>query len=124
MINSFILYDIDKIGNIVKGEHSGAAAALEKTLALGRTSPGAIDWVVGHQYHGEQVSVEIASYVLLSYGHNLPESIDDALPVFRGITRQLSESGGFKSTQDTVVGIQGGTQFLLEVFNNYFREEF
>lgn len=93
------------------GEHPDAKLALEKLLGLGRHGPGVTDWLVDGRWSGESVSVEVASYVLLSYAHNLPETLDDALPVFRGITQQLSESGGFKSTQDTVIGIQAMAKF-------------
>jgi CD109 antigen len=67
--------------------------------------------LIEQRYGGEQVSVEVAAYVLLSYAHNLPDTLDQALPVFRGITQQLSDSGGFKSTQDTVIGIQAMAKF-------------
>jgi len=57
------------------------------------------------------VSIEVASYVLLSYAKNLPDTLDQAMPVFRGITKHLSDSGGFRSTQDTVIGIQALAKF-------------
>ena len=56
--------------------------------------------------------MEIAAYALLTYAaRGLSESESAALPIFRGLTKQLTESGGFSSTQDTVIGIQALAKF-------------
>jgi CD109 antigen len=102
--------------SLTLGGHEKKAEAMEKLLGMGEQNAGSIEWLVENKYYygsGERMSasVEVASYVLLSYAQDLPATMDDALPVFRGITRHLSESGGFKSTQDTVIGVQAMAKF-------------
>lgn len=67
------------------------------------------------------VSVEVAAYALLSYMHN-KVSFDEVdacgLQIFRGITEQLSEYGGFQSTQDTVIGIQAMAKYGTFLVDN------
>ena len=59
--------------------------------------------------------MEIAAYVLLSYTLKDGDNVNDALPVFMGIMREMSETGGFTTTQDTVIGIQVyKSSFLFE----------
>lgn len=85
---------------------------MNKLLAKSRENSGRTEWLVEKRWGGEQVSVEIGAYALLVYAaRGLDETEDEALPIFRGITKQLSESGGFASTQDTVIGIQALAKF-------------
>merc|ERR1719450_717055 len=62
----------------------------------------------------DRPSIEIASYVLLSFSLQQEASpSNDALPVFIGIQREMSETGGFSTTQDTVIGIQAMSAYAL-----------
>ncbi|KAG4076804.1 hypothetical protein HA402_009150 [Bradysia odoriphaga] len=59
------------------------------------------------------VNVEITSYALLSYIK--AGRIIDGLPVMRWMLSQQSSTGGFSSTQDTVVGITALATFAGEI---------
>ena len=94
------------------GGNPAAELAMNKLLAKSRENSGTTEWLVEKRWGGEQVSVEIGAYALLVYAaRGLDETENEALPIFRGITKQLSESGGFASTQDTVIGIQALAKF-------------
>jgi CD109 antigen len=75
---------------------------------------GYYEWLLPDKYSNEEKpSIEIASYVLLAYQTMSIEegAIDLGLPVFTGIQRQLTDLGGFSTTQDTVIGIQAMALF-------------
>ena len=48
---------------------------------------------------------------------DLVDAIELGLPVFTGIQRQMTERGGFSTTQDTVIGIQAMAVYAA-VFSN------
>ena len=82
-------------------------------MAKGEQKAGYIQWMETNKYSGKQIaSVEIASYVLLSYSLKT-NSNNEGLPVFIGIQREMSETGGFSTTQDTVIGIQAMSAYAI-----------
>ena len=88
--------------NLFLAGRESASAAMAKLETFAKNEPGSTYWTTESRYSGEEPSVEISSYALMSYANG----DEDFLPVFRGIMSQLSETGGFKSTQDTVIGLQ------------------
>ena len=82
-------------------------------MAKGEQKAGFIQWMETNKYSGKEIaSVEIASYVLLSYSLKT-NSNNEGLPVFIGIQREMSETGGFSTTQDTVIGIQAMSAYAI-----------
>ena len=90
--------------------HPQAVEVLELIMSRAERKAGYVQWMD----KWERPSVEIASYVLLSYSLQEEASpSNDALPVFIGIQREMSETGGFSTTQDTVIGIQAMSAYAL-----------
>ena len=98
-------------------KHSSAKVALDEIMSRATQKAGYVQWMVGNKWSGEsEANVEIAAYVLLSYSLRTEESAqNDALPVFVGIQREMSETGGFSTTQDTVIGIQAMSAYAVNL---------
>ncbi len=92
--------------NLFLAGRTSAEKAMSKLESFAKQEPGSTFWTTDSKYSGEKPSVEISSYALMSYSREN----EDFLPVFRGIMSQLSATGGFKSTQDTVIGLQAISQ--------------
>ena len=93
-------------------DHDSKSDALDEILRRATVKAGYVQWIVENGWRGPQANVEIASYVLLSYAQLDTESmLADALPVFMGVQREMTETGGFSSTQDTVLGLQAMTAY-------------
>jgi len=92
--------------NLFLAGRPSAEVAMAKLEGFAKQEPGSTFWTTDSKYSGEKPSVEISSYALMSYSREN----EDFLPVFRGIMSQLSATGGFKSTQDTVIGLQAISQ--------------
>ena len=93
-------------------DHSSKTNALNEILSRATEKAGYLQWIVENGWRGPQANVEIASYVLLSYAQLDPASmLADALPVFMGVQKEMTETGGFSSTQDTVLGLQAMTSY-------------
>jgi CD109 antigen len=92
--------------------HPSKSTALNKILGRATEKAGYLQWIVDNGWKGPQANVEIASYVLLSYSQLDTDSmLADALPVFMGVQKEMTETGGFSSTQDTVLGLQAMTSY-------------
>jgi hypothetical protein len=99
-------------------DNSSKQKALDKILDRGTEKAGYIQWLVEDRWRKGvyKANVEIASYVLLSYAQLGDDTlIVDALPVFMGIQREMTETGGFSSTQDTVIGLQAMTMYASKM---------
>jgi hypothetical protein len=93
-------------------DHASKTDALNIILGRATEKAGYLQWIVENGWRGPQANVEIASYVLLSYAQLDPASmLADALPVFMGVQKEMTETGGFSSTQDTVLGLQAMTSY-------------
>ncbi|CAI9744407.1 CD109 antigen-like isoform X4 [Octopus vulgaris] len=60
---------------------------------------------------GDSKSVELAAYILLAYSYK--NIIEESIPVYNFLVRQRNSHGGFRSTQDTVMGLAALTQYAL-----------
>lgn len=96
-------------------KHPSANEALNQIMSRATQKAGYVQWMVANKWSGEsEANIEIAAYVLLSFSLRTEEAAqNDALPVFVGIQREMSETGGFSTTQDTVIGIQAMSAFAV-----------
>ena len=93
-------------------DHPSKSDALDVILGRATEKAGYLQWIVEDGWRGPQANVEIASYVLLSYAQlDTATMLADALPVFMGVQKEMTETGGFSSTQDTVLGLQAMTSY-------------
>eukprot|EP00106_Octopus_bimaculoides_P013995 XP_014781437.1 PREDICTED: alpha-2-macroglobulin-P-like [Octopus bimaculoides] len=60
---------------------------------------------------GGSASVEIAAYILLAYSYK--GKIEESLPFYKSLVSQRNSHGGFRSSQDTVMGLEALTQYAL-----------
>ncbi|XP_029652841.1 CD109 antigen [Octopus sinensis] len=60
---------------------------------------------------GDSKSVELAAYILLAYSYK--NIIEESIPFYNFLVRQRNSHGGFRSTQDTVMGLAALTQYAL-----------
>ncbi|CAI9744491.1 containing II, isoform E [Octopus vulgaris] len=56
-------------------------------------------------------SVEMAAYALLAYSYK--HKMEESIPVRNYLVSQRNSHGGFRSTQDTVMGLEALTQYAL-----------
>ncbi|XP_062603689.1 CD109 antigen-like isoform X2 [Saccostrea cucullata] len=64
------------------------------------------------------VDIETTAYALLSLAIN--KDLEGGLPVLKWITSQRNPEGGFASTQDTIIALQGLAEFATMVYSPNF----
>lgn len=86
-------------------KHQNAAIILDKIKPLSKTQDD-LEWWEDTE-HGRTTDIEITSYILLALLH----TPGHYLPIAKWLLKQRNNHGGFKSTQDTVVGLQALVKF-------------
>jgi len=66
----------------------------------------------------DAINIEMTAYALLTLLHR--DDVTQALPLVRWLTMQRGPQGGFISTQDTVVGLQGLAQIAAAIYQPHF----
>ncbi|XP_037812885.1 C3 and PZP-like alpha-2-macroglobulin domain-containing protein 8 [Lucilia sericata] len=87
-------------------KHEQASLVLEKLKPLAKNSNGLQWWEDNSDYR--VTDIEITSYILLA----LLYTPGQYLPIAKWLLEQRNVRGGFKSTQDTVVGLQALIKFF------------
>ncbi|XP_073822275.1 thioester-containing protein 1 allele S3-like [Musca autumnalis] len=91
-------------------EHSSSGIILDKLIKLGQKSSEHIWWSQNDRDHAKDV--EITAYVLMALMYEQqPKNVRGEQLIFKWLTEQRNERGGFKSTHDTVVGLQALVKF-------------
>ncbi|RWS25096.1 CD109 antigen-like protein [Leptotrombidium deliense] len=88
-------------------------SAFEKLIKASKSNADHTFWK--YSDNDEAASTEMSSYALMSL--MMKNEIEKALPVLRYLISKQNSKGGFSSTQDTVIGIQGMASFA-EKFSN------
>lgn len=100
------IYSLAIAANVFRAaKHEKVSLLLDKILPLAKTENGLKWW---SSNSGDHISdIEITSYVLMA----LLQSPHENLPIAKWLIQQRNSHGGFKSTQDTVVGLQALIKF-------------
>ncbi|KAM7352027.1 thioester-containing protein 1 allele S1-like [Cochliomyia hominivorax] len=85
-----------------KSKHPGAHKIIEKLQKLRKESENGLTW-----WNGNPNDVEVTAYILMSL-RNTPGNHS---PILKWLIEQRNEQGGFKSSQDTVVGLEALVKF-------------
>ncbi|XP_061402516.1 thioester-containing protein 1 allele S3-like [Musca vetustissima] len=86
-------------------QHANASKVLDKLEEQKQRSDARIWWSQNHCDHANDV--EITAYVLLALLLETPtRNAREEHEIFTWLTEQRNERGGFKSTHDTIVGLQ------------------
>ncbi|KAL5016374.1 hypothetical protein ScPMuIL_005963 [Solemya velum] len=72
-------------------------------------------WRPPHQ-QSRSADIEMTAYALLVYTST--NDLTGGIPVMKWITTQRNSNGGFRSTQDTVLGLQALSEFATSMFSN------
>ncbi|KAL5016375.1 hypothetical protein ScPMuIL_005964 [Solemya velum] len=72
-------------------------------------------WKPLHQ-QSRSADIEMTSYALLVYTNT--NDYTGGIPIMKWITTQRNSNGGFRSTQDTVLGLQALSEFATSMFSN------
>lgn len=100
------VYSLAIIANVFQtAKHEKASIVLDKIKPLAKTEKGLKWW---SNNSGDRISdIEITSYILMA----MLQTPQENLPVVKWLIEQRNSHGGFKSTQDTVVGLQALIKF-------------
>lgn len=91
-------------------QHAGSAKVLEKLLPRKQRTDEYIWWSQSDRDHAKDV--EITAYVLMALmSEKQSRNAREEQRIFKWLTEQRNERGGFKSTHDTVVGLEALVKF-------------
>uniref|UniRef100_A0A1I8MSQ9 TEP1-F n=1 Tax=Musca domestica TaxID=7370 RepID=A0A1I8MSQ9_MUSDO len=91
--------------------HSSATKVLEKLMKFKQMSDDRVWW--SQSDHNNAKDVEITAYVLMAMLEANADS-KSTKNIFKWLTEQRNERGGFKSTHDTVVGLQALVKYSMK----------
>ncbi|XP_064609177.1 LOW QUALITY PROTEIN: CD109 antigen-like [Liolophura sinensis] len=118
---------------LVLAQSTMAGTALHKLNARAINKDGTRHWEVREEIKKPSTSrwtppndakardVEVTSYGLLTYAER--DQLNDGIQIMKWIVSQRNPSGGFKSTQDTVLALQALSEFAKLIYSPEFNIE-
>ncbi|KAM7351081.1 uncharacterized protein ACRADG_004066 [Cochliomyia hominivorax] len=92
-----------------KGKHPAADKVREKLESFRKEDENGLMW-----WMGSGTDIETTAYILMS----LLDAPGNHLPILKWLIQQRNEQGGFKSSHDTVVGLEALVKYSQKYNNN------
>lgn len=90
-------------------KHQNAKKMLDKLQLQRQNTSDNVWWSQGD--NNPEKDVEITAYIMMALLDSNFRNVDDNLRIYKWLTQQQNERGGFKSTHDTVVGLEALVKF-------------